>query len=1155
MRFCSKSWLRILPAARPQGQFEIPRNCSRRRQSAHFFSVSQISADCRRRLRFVESALAPAALLVLLLVTQAVRADIIVASPVFHSSVKAASEAAAADQSLVLVVFGADWCVPCKELKAKTLGSREFMEQAGALHVAEVDVDVEAGMARDYGVTTVPTLVLLTADNKLVGRRAGFMQTAELLLWLREARERVKEGKWEGTAPTSKLSEFITKAAGAGLDTNDLARLVVMLGEPEPADREAAARLLGEQREEAVVPLIEAVTNSYLGVRIAAGELLRRLAPEAAVVDPWQAPVELAETVAALRQWWTSTGRLPPENREQKIDPASAASVGGALDALRGNDPARRTAAMSTLVACGTAALPAVRETIKASEKGGDQRSLSLLEDVRWAILVPDVVEQRAAGVRAVLARGKGQERQTAATRLGRAGHTAIPALAELLNDADSLVVESAVRALSGIGGKDAIPAMAVLLKAQDSNLRMTAAQALGHTKNAAAVKELLTVFDDPNEVVACTALSAVEEINADGDYSPSKKSQPPEVSRALKGCLADPRWRVRAAAAEVTGKLEAKDLIVDLRSLLDDPDGFVVKGTLEALRKLSATPEPDQLAGIAQRYPGLRGEAVEMLVNWGTEPAVKAVTDMYKSSGIEGRLAILGSLRSGSESEQQTTAWQPFLAQAATEGDARLRRSAAEALGAQPAKVAAALVGPLLSDEDGATRAQAAGVVLSVIGGERVAASGSHGAYVSEVVEDLSSDISLSSSRKKAGATNEPPATREQIAAWHTVLQQKAGPMPDALTAAAIFVTGQSNADLPVLQGALERADKDALAQLSRSAALAAILPRLPWPAGQGVAERLCRGTALFLRMVAYANKSAPGLGQFLFEPARFRAAVEPASPEELESSLPQLFSSGQKKSSLLSGTPRMEAVVTALLDATNAAWRAAAVHVVGLREDEKGLAHLQRAATDTNGWVRAAAIPGLARTAKDRATLEQRLGPLMADTDKRVTERAALGLLEPETRAAAGLDYGFEYFQFEKIHAWSDYSPRTGDQRPLETLQGKPAFLEQARQRVSESAPEDAAVPALLLAQYGDFTGLDHLLPAVVADSLKQNELGSVLLAGVTLSRDPKYLPALKKMTAAAKEDQDFRRLLQALKGMSGPDARELRLEINKRLRQGNE
>ena len=57
------------------------------------------------------------------------------------------------------------------------------------------------------------------------------------------------------------------------------------------------------------------------------------------------------------------------------------------------------------------------------------------------------------------------------------------------------------------------------------------------------------------------------------------------------------------------------------------------------------------------------------------------------------------------------------------------------------------------------------------------------------------------------------------------------------------------------------------------------------------------------------------------------------------------------------------------------------------------------------------------------------------------------------------------------------------------------------------------------------------------------------------VELSRDPKYLPYLKKLAASAKDEQEFRRLLQAVKGMPGTDARELRLQINKRMRQGGE
>jgi hypothetical protein len=217
----------------------------------------------------------------------------------------------------------------------------------------------------------------------------------------------------------------------------------------------------------------------------------------------------------------------------------------------------------------------------------------------------------------------------------------------------------------------------------------------------------------------------------------------------------------------------------------------------------------------------------------------------MYRSSDSEGRLAILGSLKAGSERPQESSVWQTFLKQAASESDARLRRAAAGALGAQPAGVAAAVVGPLLSDENAETRSQAAGVVLSVMGAERVVTSGSHEVYVTdfgELTEELGMRYGVSSLGKKPAVTNAPPASPRQIAAWHEVLLQKAGPTPDALTAAAVYATGPSNANLPMLQGALEGADKETLARLSRSAALAAILPRLPWPDGKPVVESLCR-------------------------------------------------------------------------------------------------------------------------------------------------------------------------------------------------------------------------------------------------------------------------------------------------------------------------
>jgi HEAT repeat protein len=1090
------------------------------------------------------------ALLVALLIRQGVCAAIAASVPVFHTSLRAAREAAAADQGLVMIVFSADWCAPCKLLKSRTLSSREFMEQAGALHVAEIDVEAESSTARAHDVQAVPTLVILTPENKIVSRREGFLETADLLQWLKQSRERVKQGKWEGTVPGPKLTELVAKGAADQLDTNDLVRLVGLLGEPSPADREVAAKLLIEQREQAVLPLIDALTNSYLGIRITANEVLHKVAPDSVSVDPWQAPSELPEVVAALKKWWVATGKLPAQSAEPLPDRSTATSIKGALDSLRGDDPVQRTEAMSMLVGSGRAVLPAVREAIKLYEKAGDQRSVMLLEDVRWAVLIPDDVDQRTGGVRSVLARGKGPERQNAATRLGQAGRAAIPALAELLNDADALVIESAVRALSNLGGKDAIPAMAALLKASDSNLRMTAAQALGHTKNSAAVKELVVVFDDPNEVVACTALSALDEINGDR-YSPSKKAQPPEVVQGLKRCLGEPRWRVRAAAAEVTGKLGVNELAGELNFLLSDPDGFVVKNALEALQKLGAAPEPQNLLSVAKQHPELRGETVELLVNRGTEDAVKTVTELYQSSAIDGRIAIIRNLGTGKQQAEVDSPWQPLLGQAATETDPRLRRAAAQMLASQPLKVAAMLVGPLLSDEDEETRGAAAGVILSIIGRERQVVATSHGTSFSEFVSVDETENSPGTARKKASATNEPPATTEQIASWHAALQQRAALTSDLLTAAAIYVTGSSNADLTGLRAAVDRADKAGLDQLSKSAAMPAIIPRLPWPEGKPIAEKFSTSPSLFLKMTAYTQQGSSGFNDFLFEPERFRAAVDPATPDEVGSSLQRLLGSQQKGWSLFSSNPRTEAVVKALLDATNAAWRSAAVYSLGFRDDPKAQDYLQHALADSNGWVRVAAVSGLTRGAKDRPTLERLLGPLLADSNKKVAEMATIGLLEPETRSAAGLEYSSGYFEFEKVHVWSSFYEPNSDQRPLATLQGNPPFLETARQKLASTAAEDAALQVLLLAQYGDFTGLERLIKGAQTES--QSESEGIMLTAVGLSRDSNYLPYVKKMVASAKDEQDFRRLLQALRGMTGAEARELRLEINKRMRQG--
>ena len=165
-----------------------------------------------------------------------------------------------------------------------------------------------------------------------------------------------------------------------------------------------------------------------------------------------------------------------------------------------------------------------------------------------------------------------------------------------------------------------------------------------------------------------------------------------------------------------------------------------------------------------------------------------------------------------------------------------------------------------------------------------------------------------------------------------------------------------------------------------------------------------------------------------------------------------------------------------------------------------------------------------------------------------------AAIALLEPETRTAASLGGELGWFQFESVRGGKSEITQQNDERPLMTLDGSPQFLLEARKWIDKSSGESQGPFALLLAQYGQFDGVDRMIASLPSMSAADNGgagANDVLLAGIALSRDSKYIPALKQMAATRQNQWDLRKVLQAMKGMSGPDARQLRLDINKKIR----
>ena len=87
------------------------------------------------------------------------------------------SEVLRSDQ-LVIVDFWATWCVPCKAIAPEL--EALAAETEGKLKIAKVDVDANNDLAAQYGIRSIPTL-LLFKNGELVDNHIGLASKQDLL--------------------------------------------------------------------------------------------------------------------------------------------------------------------------------------------------------------------------------------------------------------------------------------------------------------------------------------------------------------------------------------------------------------------------------------------------------------------------------------------------------------------------------------------------------------------------------------------------------------------------------------------------------------------------------------------------------------------------------------------------------------------------------------------------------------------------------------------------------------------------------------------------------------------------------------------------------------------------------------------------------------
>ena len=81
---------------------------------------------------------------------------------------------------LVLVDFFAEWCGPCRML-APIL--EDFASEESEIAVYKVNVDNEPDLAREFQVSSIPTMILFK-DGKQIDKKIGFAPKDALKAWI-----------------------------------------------------------------------------------------------------------------------------------------------------------------------------------------------------------------------------------------------------------------------------------------------------------------------------------------------------------------------------------------------------------------------------------------------------------------------------------------------------------------------------------------------------------------------------------------------------------------------------------------------------------------------------------------------------------------------------------------------------------------------------------------------------------------------------------------------------------------------------------------------------------------------------------------------------------------------------------------------------------
>lgn len=206
-------------------------------------------------------------------------------------TVAAAQKAAKEKNQLILVDMFADWCGWCHRFEREVFPSEAFQNASADLVLLRLNTEDKGegtAMARKYGVTSLPTFVLLTPDLSVAGMIRGYAPAPQFVQMLKDARDKYavfqKRVKNEGAlakdypARLELAKEFISRNA---FDQGEprLRKLMTEKGVPPSIRDEAYYQLavvyaMQRKYDEGLKTVRELTTISKLGDAVERARLL-----------------------------------------------------------------------------------------------------------------------------------------------------------------------------------------------------------------------------------------------------------------------------------------------------------------------------------------------------------------------------------------------------------------------------------------------------------------------------------------------------------------------------------------------------------------------------------------------------------------------------------------------------------------------------------------------------------------------------------------------------------------------------------------------------------------------------------------------------------------------------------------------------------------